>query len=60
MALRLQPNYPEAINNLGLALIARGDTQEAIEQFRLAIQLKPDFALAYNNLGNAQSAIRAI
>jgi len=39
--------------NLGSALAAQGKTDEAIEQYRLAIQAQPDLAEAHFNLGNA-------
>jgi len=52
-ALHLQPNYPEAANNLGLAVFDRGRYTEAIEQYRAALGMRPDFAMAQNNLGNA-------
>jgi tetratricopeptide (TPR) repeat protein len=51
-ALRLRPDYAEAANNLGLALLGQGKT-EAIAQFGEALRLKPDYAMACNNLGNA-------
>lgn len=44
--------YPERIhNNLGLVYQARGDLDDALEQFERAINLKPDFYLPYQNLG---------
>jgi tetratricopeptide (TPR) repeat protein len=52
VALGLQPNYPEACNNLGLALLAQGQLQAAADQFHMALRLRPNFALACNNLGN--------
>jgi len=35
-ALRLQPDFPEASNNLGLALKAMGRLDEAVDAFREA------------------------
>jgi tetratricopeptide (TPR) repeat protein len=52
-ALRLSPDYPEAINSLALTLQTQGKSEAAMEQFRAALQLRPDFAMARNNLGNA-------
>ena len=52
-ALRLQPEYPEAANNLGLVLLAQGDAAAAAGQFRAALGLRPDNAILHNNLGNA-------
>ncbi len=53
VALGLRPHYPEAVNNLGMALLGQGKTGEAVAQFAEALRLKPDFAMASNNLGNA-------
>jgi tetratricopeptide (TPR) repeat protein len=53
VALRLRPHYPEAVNNLGMALLDQGKTDDALVAFAEALRLKPDFATASNNLGNA-------
>jgi tetratricopeptide (TPR) repeat protein len=50
MALRLQPRFPGAGNNLGLCLQAMGQVQAAIEQFRAVLRIDPEFAMAHNNL----------
>jgi tetratricopeptide (TPR) repeat protein len=42
-----------AYNNFGTALVARGQIDEAIRQFREALRLKPDDPLAHYNLGTA-------
>ncbi len=52
-ALRLWPDFPEALCNLGLALQGLGKHADAVDQYRRAIELRPDFAVAHNNLGNA-------
>jgi protein O-mannosyl-transferase len=52
-ALRLKPDYPDALNNLGAALGQKGQTDEAIRHFQEAIRLKPDYADAHNNLAVA-------
>jgi tetratricopeptide (TPR) repeat protein len=52
-ALRLNPDIPEAHNNLGVVLAQGGRLREAVTSFRQATRLKPDFAEAHNNLGNA-------
>lgn len=49
-ALKIRPSE-KVCNNLGLAYDSMGRTEEAIEQFRMAIRLNPDFVMAYNNLG---------
>ena len=50
-ALELNPNYPEAHNNLGAAL-EQGDLTAAIA-YNTALQLKLNYPDAHNNLGNA-------
>ena len=40
-------------NNLGFALDHEGQTEQAIEQYKLALKFNPHFALAHTNLGNA-------
>ncbi len=53
MALSLQPDYPQALCNLGASLQGLGKQDEAIEYFRRALALDSDFAVAHNNLGIA-------
>ncbi|HSY18820.1 MAG TPA: tetratricopeptide repeat protein, partial [Candidatus Acidoferrales bacterium] len=52
-ALRLKPNFADAINNLGNALLQRGNVDDAIALFKKVLQIKPGYAEAINNLGNA-------
>ncbi|MCT0214745.1 tetratricopeptide repeat protein, partial [Synechococcus sp. CS-1330] len=52
-ALQLKPNYPDAHNNLGVALKEQGDLDAAIASYNSALQLKPNYPEAHNNLGNA-------
>ncbi len=47
------PNNHRAHNNLGNVLVSCGRPQEAVAQYRKALEIKPDFAEAHNNLGNA-------
>lgn len=51
--MRLNPDYPDAHNNLGVCLKSIGQYQEAIEHYELALKLKPDYADAHYNLGIA-------
>ena len=52
-ALHLNPDHPDAHNNLGATLKAQGHLDAAIECHRRALALKPDFADAHMNWGNA-------
>jgi Flp pilus assembly protein TadD len=40
-----------AHNNLGNALVQRGDLSDAIEHYRLAVRIEPGYATAHCNLG---------
>ena len=51
-ALRLNPDYAEAHNNLALSLHQTDRLGEAIPHYR-ALALDPNYAEAHNNLGNA-------
>jgi len=55
-ALRLQPDYTDARNNLAAAMRSRQQA-EAIAQFEAALRLRPDYAEAHNNLGVALTQI---
>jgi len=46
------PYNARAHNDLGLALHGRGRFDEAIAQYRKALEIKPDSAEVHNNLGN--------
>jgi len=50
-ALKLQPNTPDLLFNLGIALTHIQQFDEAIATYQKAIQIKPDFFEAYGNLG---------
>ena len=54
-AIRLQPGYADAHNNLGIALAQKGQIDEAIRQFQEAVRLKPGYADAQNNLAIARA-----
>ncbi len=51
-ALSLEPKSRLAHNNLGVALIVRGEWEEAISHFRQVIAIDPLNATAFYNLGN--------
>jgi Flp pilus assembly protein TadD len=52
-ALAIQPDYADAHNNLGNALLQKGRVDEALDHFHVAVELQPGDASARNNLGNA-------
>ena len=58
-AIRLDPAYAQAHNNLGLVLTQTDRTDEAIAAFREAVRLQPDFADARANLGGVLVVINA-
>jgi len=57
MALEIDPNFPRALNNLGVAYKRRGRLNEAVEQYKLALDVDPDFADARSNLGGAYYSV---
>ena len=48
---RSTPEYPDALNNLGYALLLTGHNEEARALYEKALALQPDFPEALNNLG---------
>src|ERR1700743_2775422 len=52
MLVQAQPNFPNALNMLGLFLKARGQLQEAQTSLRRAVEAAPREAALHNNLGN--------
>ena len=50
-AIQLRADYPEAHNNLGIALRDQGKADEAEAEFRAATRLNPNYADAFWNLG---------
>lgn len=55
-AVRLRPDYPEALNGLGNVLLSLGRPAEAIPAYREALERRPDFFEAQSNLGAALAA----
>ncbi len=45
-----QPTNPKVYNNLGVALVAAGRHDEAVQAFKQAVRLRPEFAEARFNL----------
>jgi predicted CXXCH cytochrome family protein len=54
-AIALDPEHPQAANNLGGMLGETGHFLEAEEAYRQAIRAQPDFAAAHTNLANLLS-----
>jgi protein O-mannosyl-transferase len=52
----MKPNSAEARNNLGIALGKQGRLDEAIHEFREALQIQPGFENAQRNLTMALAA----
>ena len=55
-AIKLDPKYAEAINNLGTVYYARKSYRRATSQYRKALKLQPSSASIYSNLGTAHFA----
>ena len=52
-AIRLRPQFFEAINNLGNVLWRQGAVDEAVAHYQEVLRLQPGFAQGHNNLGAA-------
>lgn len=55
-AVKLDPHYAEAINNVGTVYYAHKSYRRAISEYRKALQLRPDSAAFLANLGTAYFA----
>jgi len=49
LAITLNPNYPDALNNRGLAYISKGQYDRAIQDFDQVLKLDPKDADATRN-----------
>lgn len=56
-AIRLNPEYPEALNNLGWVMVVLEKYEEAISYFDQALRLRPESHLYYNNRGIAKQRL---
>jgi protein O-mannosyl-transferase len=50
-AVTIAPNYPEALNGLGVGLAREGRLSDAIEQYRRALAIRPNYDDAEANWG---------
>ena len=57
--INVEPDLPEAYNNLGLIYAARGNLEKATKYFQLGLQTNPSYATLYQNLSTIY-ATRAI
>ncbi len=55
-AILLQPEFPEAFNNRGIAYFDNGQYGRAIDDYNQALHSRPDYASALHNRGNAYAA----
>jgi tetratricopeptide (TPR) repeat protein len=55
-AVRLKPDYHEAINNVGTVYYTRKSYRRAVSQYRKAIAIAPEQASIHSNLGMAYFA----
>jgi tetratricopeptide (TPR) repeat protein len=55
-AIKLKPNYSEAVNNLGTVYYATKSYRRAVSQYKKALKLAPDSASIHSNLGTAYYA----
>ena len=53
IAAEKDPTDARPYNNMGVALAATGETEEAIEQYKKALTLNADSSQTHNNLGSA-------
>lgn len=58
-AIRLDPDYPEAHYNVGVAYTRQGRPAEALSAYREAIRIRPDFAHAHDGMGKIYAQMRS-
>jgi tetratricopeptide (TPR) repeat protein len=56
LALRVDPKYSEAINNLGTIYYAKKSFRRAVNQYRKALRINPESASVWSNLGTGYFA----
>ncbi|MBI5866056.1 MAG: tetratricopeptide repeat protein [Planctomycetes bacterium] len=58
-AIKLHPNYPQALQQLGVAHELKGDRQRAAQYFSAALQFDPTDALSRDSLGRVRGVSAA-
>jgi tetratricopeptide (TPR) repeat protein len=53
-AVKLNPNYVDALNDMGYSYSKLGDYENAISSYNIALSIKPDHTLSKNNKKTAQ------
>ena len=56
LALRVDPQYAEAINNLGTVYYAKKSYRRAVNQYKKSLRLNPQSASVWSNLGTCYFA----
>jgi tetratricopeptide (TPR) repeat protein len=56
IALRIEPDSPDVLYNLGLIHAKRDETAKAIKAYQEALRIRPDYADALNNLAWIRAA----
>jgi tetratricopeptide (TPR) repeat protein len=52
MAMKLQPDFVQAYNNMGVLYMRQDNREMAEKMYRKALKIKPGYFAAYSNLGN--------
>jgi tetratricopeptide (TPR) repeat protein len=56
LALRVEPQYAEAVNNLGTVYYAKKSYRRAVNQYKKSLRLNPQSASVWSNLGTCYFA----
>ncbi|MGH7230075.1 MAG: tetratricopeptide repeat protein, partial [Nitrospiraceae bacterium] len=56
-SLRVRPNTPEVLNNLGTVFTKLGDPDNAMKMFEKAVTLRPNYPIARYNLAEAYEPV---
>ncbi len=56
-SLKIRPNTPEVLNNLGTVFTKLGDRENAMRMFEKAVALRPNYPIARYNLAEAYEPI---